>query len=133
MKYVGLMNTTHPGSKSSGWRPENMIVSYRDPLDKAARVAEEVHQRGLKVVFFYGGLMGAKSRESAVADFHHVIDICATMKCGNVLMGGLAETRGRNTTRGSPQSLKVAVTPLRTSPDDDQTARRPRCHRTAIA
>jgi sugar phosphate isomerase/epimerase len=94
MKYVGLMNTTHPGSKSSGWRPENMIVSYRDPLSKASRVAEEVQQRGLKVAFYYGGLMGAKNRASAVADFRHVIDICATMKCGNVLMGGLAETRG---------------------------------------
>jgi sugar phosphate isomerase/epimerase len=94
MRYVGLMNTTHPGSKSSGWRPENMIVSYRDPLDKAGRVAEEVQQRGLRIMFFYGGLMGAKSRESAVADFRHVIDICTTMKCGNVLMGGLAETRG---------------------------------------
>jgi sugar phosphate isomerase/epimerase len=94
MKHVGLMNTTHPGSKSSGWRPENMIVSYRDPLDRARRVAEEVQQRGLEVAFYYGGLMGAKSRESAVADFRHVIDICATLNCRNVLMGGLAETRG---------------------------------------
>lgn len=94
MKYVGLMNTTQPGSKGSGWRPENMILSYRDPLSKATRVAEEVQQRGLEVAFYYGGLMGAKSRESTVADFRHVIDLCATMKCGHVLMGGLAETRG---------------------------------------
>jgi sugar phosphate isomerase/epimerase len=95
MKYVGLMNTTHPGARTSGWRPENMIVSYRDPLDKAIRVGEEVKKRGLRTAFFYGGLMGAKTRESAVADFRHVIDLCAAAEGENVLMGGLAETRGQ--------------------------------------
>jgi sugar phosphate isomerase/epimerase len=94
LQYVGLMNTTHPGARQSGWRPEDMIISYRDPVDKAVRVAAEVKQRGLKIAFYYGGLMGAKNRQSAIADFRHVIELCAAMKCENVLMGGLAETRG---------------------------------------
>ncbi len=95
MKYVGVINALRPGARQGGWLPEDMIVSYRDPLDKAVRVGEEVKRRGLKVAFFYGGLMGAKNRESAVADFRHVIDLCAAMRCENVLMGGLAETRGQ--------------------------------------
>jgi len=95
IKFVGLMNATRPGEKHGGWRPENMIISYRDPIDKTVPVLEEATRRGLKVLFYYGGLMGAKNRKSAVADFRHVIEICAALKCENVLMGGLAETRGQ--------------------------------------
>jgi sugar phosphate isomerase/epimerase len=80
-RYVGLMTTKGPGG---------LVISVETSPEEAARVAQEVKKRGLKVASIYGGdIPVAKSLEAGVEGLRKLIDNCAVCGATNLLMGGI--------------------------------------------
>jgi len=80
-EYVGLMTT-----KSES----HLVISVATTLEEAARVADEVRKRKLKVASVYGGdIPVAQSLEAGIAGLRRLIDNCAACGATNLLMGGI--------------------------------------------
>ena len=80
-KYLGLMTTN---TKS------HLILSVASALDEAARVGDEAKRRGLGIVSLYGGDFSVASRQAAVADLRHLVDLCAAAEAKSLLLAGIA-------------------------------------------
>jgi sugar phosphate isomerase/epimerase len=84
-KYCGIMT-----AKGKSW----VIVTDALADDEAAKIAAEVKQRGLKALSVYGaGFPVAKSVEAGVAGLRRLIDHCATIEAGNLLLGGTSDEK----------------------------------------
>ena len=79
-KYAGLMTT-------KGGR---LVLSVQTTPEEAAKIGEELKKRGLRVPSIYGGdIPVAKSLEAGIEGLKKLIDNCAAVGCGNLLMGGV--------------------------------------------
>ncbi|MCX7048419.1 MAG: sugar phosphate isomerase/epimerase [Candidatus Sumerlaeota bacterium] len=82
-KYVGLM-TTKP--------PMKFVISVATTPEEALKIAEEIKKRKLIVASVYGGdIPVAKSLEAGIEGMKKLIDNCAAVGAGNLLMGGTGE------------------------------------------
>jgi len=82
-QYAGLMTTKSPNS---------LVISVSTASEEAARVAEEVKKRGLKVASVYGGdIPVAQSLEAGIEGLRTLIDNCAACGTMNLLMGGIGD------------------------------------------
>jgi neutral ceramidase len=80
-EYCGLMTTQ---SES------HLVISVATTPEEAARVAEEVRRRKLKVASVYGGdIPVAQSLEAGIEGLRKLIDNCAACGATNLLMGGI--------------------------------------------
>ncbi|HNS21953.1 MAG TPA: sugar phosphate isomerase/epimerase family protein [Sedimentisphaerales bacterium] len=84
-EYCGLMTTQ---SES------HLVISVATTPEEAARVGEEVRNRGLKVASVYGGdIPVAQSLEVGIAGLRKLIDNCAACGATNLLMGGIGDPK----------------------------------------
>jgi sugar phosphate isomerase/epimerase len=78
-KYIGLM--THK-------RKTRCVLTAQSTLDDAAKVKEEAKQRGLAIPSIYFGGFDMTSRDKAVAELRHFIDLAAAAEAGSILLCG---------------------------------------------
>lgn len=79
-KHVGFMTTKLPG---------NYIITYRTPIEAAAKAGQEARARGLSVPAAWGGgLPVEKSVEDGVAALRKLVDNAAAAQVGTLIMGG---------------------------------------------
>jgi sugar phosphate isomerase/epimerase len=84
-KHAGLMTTKA--------KPP-LVISVATTPDEAARVAEEVKKRGLKVPSVYGGGFPVnKSVAEGATALRRLIDSCAAVQAKTVLMGGIGDPK----------------------------------------
>ncbi len=84
-KHAGLM-TTKP--------PRRLVISTATTPDEAAKVGEELRKRELSCPSVYGGgIPVAKSLAAGIAGLRKLIDACAIVGCGNLLMGGIGNAK----------------------------------------
>lgn len=84
-QYVGLMTTR---SKSG------FVITKDTTPEEAARIAEEIKQRNLKVASVYGNeIPVGESLEAGIRGLRRLIDNCAACGTVNLLMGGVGDER----------------------------------------
>lgn len=81
-KHAGLMTTS---------TSERRLVIQQDmPVEEAARIGEEVKNRGMSIPSVYGGgIPVEKSLEEGIAGMRRLIDACAAAGAKSLLMGGI--------------------------------------------
>lgn len=81
--YAGLM-TTNTASR--------LVISVRTEPEEAAQVRDEVKKRGLGIPSVWGGAIPVnESVEAGIAGLRKLIDSCAIVGAGNLLMGGVSK------------------------------------------
>ncbi len=84
-RYVGLMTAK---------ARNNLVISVDTTPEEAARVAEEIRKRNLKVASVYGGgIPVEKSLDAGIAGLRKLIDNCAVCGTMNLLMGGIGNEK----------------------------------------
>lgn len=83
-KYVGLMT-----AKS----PTNLILSSSTTPDEAARVAEEVKKRGLKVANVYAGDFFSADLDASAKALRRMIDASAAVGSPGLMLGGIGDPK----------------------------------------
>ena len=74
--------------------PRRLVVSMATPPEEAAKIGEEIKQRGLAVPSVYGGgIPVARSLEAGIAGLRKLIDNCAACGAQNLLMGGMGNAK----------------------------------------
>lgn len=77
------------------------VFSAGSPLDGAVRAGEEAKQRGLDILSVYGGGLNVETRESAIADLRHLIDLCVAANAKNLLLCGVDDPKYHDTCFGA--------------------------------
>ena len=84
-KYAGLMTAKAKGG---------LVISVATPLEEAQQVGEEAKKRRLGIPSVYGGdIPVAKSLEAGIEGLRKLIDNCAAVGAGNLLMGGTGDAK----------------------------------------
>lgn len=84
-KYAGLMT-----AKSKN----GLVISASTAADEAAKVGEEIRQRGLKPLSVYGGdFPVAASLEAGIAGLKKLIDNCAACGAPHLMLGGTGDDK----------------------------------------
>jgi sugar phosphate isomerase/epimerase len=85
-KHVGLMTTTYEGRR--------LVIDVDTPLEEAAKIGQEVADRGLGIPSVYGGAIPVnKSLEEGIAGQRKRIDNCAAVGAKSLLMGGMGNPK----------------------------------------
>jgi len=72
--------------------PAKFVISVTTTPDEALKIAEEIKKRKLIVASVYGGdIPVAKSLEAGIEGMKKLIDNCAAVGAGNLLIGGTGE------------------------------------------
>lgn len=77
------------------------VFSASSPLEGALRAGEEAKRRGLDILSVYGGGLNVETRELAIADLRHLIDLCVGAKAKNLLLCGIDDPKYHNTCFGA--------------------------------
>lgn len=81
--YAGLMSTN---------TPSRLVISVATEPEEAEQVREEVEKRGLEVPSVWGGRIPVdESLEAGIVGLRKIIDSCAIVGAGNLLMGGVSK------------------------------------------
>ncbi|NLE59608.1 MAG: sugar phosphate isomerase/epimerase [Planctomycetes bacterium] len=83
-KYVGLMTTKSP---------TNLILSSSTTPNEAARVAEEVKKRGLKVANVYAGDFFSADLDASAKALRRMIDASAAVGSPGLMLGGIGDPK----------------------------------------
>jgi len=84
-RYVGLMTT-----KSD----TRLVVSVKTTPEDARTIGEECRKRNLKVASVYGGdIPVAESLEAGIKGLRGLVDCCAIIGAGDLMMGGVGDQR----------------------------------------
>lgn len=83
-KYAGIMT-----AKGKSW----VMITPRTTPEEAARVAEEVKQRGLKTLSVYGDFSVTQSLSQGITELKQLIDHCETCGSPNLLLGGTGDEK----------------------------------------
>jgi sugar phosphate isomerase/epimerase len=82
-RYVGLMT-----GKTLG----DLIVSVKTSPEEAQKIGDACRQRGLTVPSIYGGdIPVEESLEAGIAGLRGLVDKCAVVGAGNLMMGGMSD------------------------------------------
>ncbi len=83
-KYAGLMTAKDP----------RLVISVETAVDEAARIGEEVRQRGMQVPCIYGGRFPVhKSLEAGIAGLRRLIDNAAAARSASLMLGGIGNEK----------------------------------------
>ena len=83
-RFVGIMTTN-----TKQW----VMVNPATPAAEVEKIRAEAEKRGLKILSVYCDFSAAESAEGAEEKLRRLIDLCATCKCPNLMLGGTTDEK----------------------------------------